>query len=289
MRALVLSGGGSKGAYQVGALEHMLGELKLQYDIFVGISVGALNSSFLSMYSTGEEEQSIKGLVEVWNTVNDSRIFKLNHRRLPRRPYKREKVSMARSALWELSLYDSSPLQELVSQSLDPNRVSSSGKKLSVGCVSLDDGDIRFWNQDSSDIVKAVSASASYPVFFTPVEIDGALWTDGGVRHTIPIERALELGATEIDVILTSPSSSVNSYNVDNTIDQLLTIISVLLDEVWDTDLIIGSLIAEREDVTVRLLCPSGSLHTNSLDFNQDDIQKNRKRGYEEAKSIQWK
>ena len=288
MRALVLSGGGSKGAFQVGALEHLLGDLEITYDIITGISVGALNGSFLSMYKAGEEKQAIAGLVKVWNTVDDRRIFRLNHHRMPKRTYKREKISMARSALWELSFYDSTPLEELVEEVLDPEKAATSGKKLSVGCASLKNGEIEYWGHDSPDLVKAVAASASYPVFFRPVEIEGVLWTDGGIRHTTPIERAIDMGATEIDVILTGPIPEKHEFNVSNTVEQLMAVIAILLDEVWDTDMIIGSLIAEQEDIPVRLLFPTPGLSNHGLDFNPNTIKMNREIGYQAAKSIDW-
>lgn len=288
MRALVLSGGGSKGAFQVGALEHILGDLGVTYDIVTGISVGALNGSFISQFRAGEEKEAIKGLVEVWNSVNDERIFKLNHHRMKRRTFKRENISMALSALGHLSFYDSTPLEELVAEVLDPDKVSTSGKRLSIGCASLSDGEIRYWDENSPDIVKAVSASAAYPVFFRPVEIEGTLWTDGGIRHTIPIERAISMGATEIDVILTGPIPEKQSHNVTNTVQQLLSVISILLDEVYDTDMIIGSLIAEQEGIPVRLLFPTPGLSNGGLDFNQDKVKLNRGLGYEAAKSVDW-
>lgn len=288
MRALVLSGGGSKGAFQVGALEHMLGDLELQYDIIAGISVGALNGAFISQFKAGEEKEAIKGLVDVWNTVNDRRIFNLNHWRMKRRPFKRDKVSMLRSALKKLSFYDSTPLEEMVEEVLDPFLLWNSGKKLSIGCVSLSDGEIRHWDENSKDIVKAVAASAAYPVFFRPVEIDGELWTDGGIRHTTPIEQAISMGATEIDVILTGPIPEKQKFNVGNTVQHLLAVIGVLLDEVYDTDMIIGALLAEKADVPVRLLFPTPGLTNGGLDFNPDSIKLNRELGYQAAKSIEW-
>lgn len=288
MRALVLSGGGSKGAFQVGALEHILGDLEVTYDIIAGISVGALNGSFISQFKAGEEKEASKGLVDVWNTVNDRRIFKLNHPRMKKRLFKRDKVSMLRSALGELSFYDSTPLERLVEGSLDAAKLSTSGKRLSVGCASLSDGEIRYWVEDSADIVKAVSASASYPVFFRPVEIEGSLWTDGGIRHTIPIERAISMGATSVDVILTGPLREKHSLKVENTVQQLMAVLGILLDEVWDTDMIIGALIAEQQNIPVRLLFPTPGLSTSGLDFNQDKIKRNRELGYRAAKMIDW-
>ncbi len=62
MRALVLSGGGAKGAYEVGALKYLLLDKETQYDIICGVSVGALNASFLSMYPLGQEKVAYQNL-----------------------------------------------------------------------------------------------------------------------------------------------------------------------------------------------------------------------------------
>lgn len=281
MRALVLSGGGAKGAFQVGALEHLLGDLEVQYDIIAGISVGALNGSYLSQFKAGEEKQSIKGLVEVWDGVNDDRIFKPNY------PVLGKGFSMAYSVIATNSLYDSSPVIELVDSLLDTQRMMDSGKELAIGAVSMKTGEHRYWDQNSPDIVKAVGASSSYPIFFKPVEIEGDNWTDGGVRNIIPVEEAIRLGATEIDMITTSPIEESFSYNSNNVISSLLTVIGILLDEVMDTDLLLGTLIAGYEDIPVRILAPDKGL-SSGLDFNQDLVKLNRQIGYQSAQSISW-
>lgn len=281
MRALVLSGGGAKGAFQVGALEHILGDLEVQYDIIAGISVGALNGSYLSQFKTGEEKQSIKGLVEVWDRVNDARIFKPNY------PVLGKGFSMAYSVIATNSLYDSSPVIELVESLLDTQRMMDSGKELAIGCVSMKTGLCRYWDQNSPDIVKAVGASSSYPIFFKPIVIEGDNWTDGGVRNIIPIEEAIRLGATEIDMITTSPIEQDLSFSSNNVISSLLTVISILLDEVLDTDMLLGTLIAGYEDIPVRILAPDKGL-SSGLDFNQELVKLNREIGYQAAQSISW-
>lgn len=281
MRALCLSGGGSKGAFQVGALEHILGDLGVQYDIITGISVGALNGSYLAQYGKGDESDAIKGLVEVWNGVNDSAIFQTNYPVLPKA------LSMAYSVIATNSLYDSSPLNRLVDSLLDPQALVSSGKELAVGAVSLKDGEYRYWHQDSPDIVKAVQASASYPIFFKPVEIEGQEWTDGGVRNIVPMEKALSMGATEIDVITTSPVIEKFSYKSHNVIESLFSVLGILLDEVMDTDLVLGTLMAQFANVPVRMVYPTEPIGSG-LDFNQDLVKLNRQKGYESAKKLNW-
>ena len=66
MRALVLSGGAAKGAYQVGALKYLLGELELKYDAVCGTSVGAINAAFLAMFEHGKEKECIESLEKLW-------------------------------------------------------------------------------------------------------------------------------------------------------------------------------------------------------------------------------
>ena len=76
MRALVLSGGGSKGSYQVGALKYILGEKRVVYDALCGVSVGAINVAFLAMFKEGEEVESSEKLSYMWSQLDNSKIYK---------------------------------------------------------------------------------------------------------------------------------------------------------------------------------------------------------------------
>lgn len=76
MRALVLSGGGAKGAYQCGALQYILGDLEVKYDALCGVSVGAINVAFLAMYKHGEEKRSATTLKNMWSSLDSSKIYK---------------------------------------------------------------------------------------------------------------------------------------------------------------------------------------------------------------------
>src|SRR5574339_537249 len=113
MRVLVLSGGCSKGAYQVGALKHILGELKVVYDAFCGVSVGAINCAFLSMYPYGEEKGSVDQLEHLWNQLDTPKIYKRWF------PFGRW------HALWNKSFFDSSPLQNLLRGGIHLDKISA--------------------------------------------------------------------------------------------------------------------------------------------------------------------
>lgn len=273
MRALVLSGGGARGAYQVGAIKHLLGDLHINYDVFCGISVGALNASYLSMFPAGHEQDAIAGLAAVWSGVDNDRIFKNWC------PF--GKLSL----LWKPSIYDSQPLQDLVSSILDRQLLSSSNKILRVGAVSLNTNEYRVWSEKDPDIVKAVIASSAFPAMFKPVEIDGQMWTDGGVREVTPLREAINLGATTIDVVTCSPSheTTIRTDKKLNVVDVVPRVIEAMSAEIVSNDLM------SCEDlVDIRILSPSRTLLNNPLDFDPTKIEENMKLGYEEALNLDW-
>src|SRR5271166_7107822 len=100
-RFLVCSGGGSKGAWTCGTFQHLLGDLKINYSGYCGVSVGGINVSFLSQFMIGQEYESAKLLKEMWLKLDNSKIYK------SWKPFGRL------HAIWKSSFYDSSPLQKL--------------------------------------------------------------------------------------------------------------------------------------------------------------------------------
>jgi NTE family protein len=73
---LALRGGGTKGAYEVGALKamvEMMQPLEYAYDVIVGVSIGAINAGILSLWKRGEEKYAVKYLEDVWanNSIAD--------------------------------------------------------------------------------------------------------------------------------------------------------------------------------------------------------------------------
>ena len=119
MRALVLSGGGAKGAFQIGVLKKWIQEEGREYDILCGVSVGALNAAFLAQAPMGQLAAAYGKLAETWLQVNSTNV--------------RKSWFFGRlSALWKSSVYDSAPLAQWVARDLDPRAVRASGRKLRV-------------------------------------------------------------------------------------------------------------------------------------------------------------
>lgn len=283
MRALALLGGGCKGAYQAGAISHLLGDMGIVYDIFCGVSVGALNSSMLSMFPTGSERDAAGTLLKVWHGINDKSIKK--------RWFPFGLLHM----LWRPSVYDSSPLINIVRSQMDVEKIKVSGKKLSVGAVSLNTGEYRTFDQDHPSIVNAVLASSSFPAMLCPIEIDGQLWTDGCIRNVSLLKTAISLGADSVDVIMTSPQSNATEFSMKpNAFDVIVRTLDVVSDEIMDADLRVTQLInrlvdaqrIDKRNIKVRILRPKHRLPGKSLEFNQKNIRYMIDAGKNDAMSL---
>lgn len=282
MRALVLSGGADKGAYQVGALKKWMFEDGTDYDIITGISVGAINSAYLCQTPIGQPKEAWSALNALWNQVSDAKVKKSW---LP---------LFVIEALWKQSVYNSAPLQQWIKSGLDPKKVASSGKQLRVVAVSWDSGESRVATQDTPNIPDWVIASSAFPVMLSPITIDGQLWADGGLRSVTPLGEAIRAGATEIDVIQCSDPYAKDDFASKGkaAIPGLaIRAIDILTDEIMRADLKICGLKNDlveaggpyKKVAIRRVLSPSVKLVENDLDFSQPTIQRMMKIGYDDA------
>ena len=298
MKALVLSGGGSKGAYQVGALMWLLRERDHEYQIISGTSVGALNGAWLAQYGPGKGAEAALALQNLWHEIDNDKIWQKWYWGLlgPLPAF------MPKWLGGKQSVYSTKPLRELVTKKLRPKAIRDSGKLLRVGAVSLTTGKSRVWTEkDVADMAKAVLASSAFPMFFEPVRVGSELYTDHGVRETTPIEQAIMAGATEIDVITTGPAKVIGKFDnrakglaiVQSTLDAMNAEI-----ETWDrkaAELLnalvdLGQAPPHVRKVTITTLDPNAAKKSlgDPLDFNPRQIRANINRGYEDASKL-WK
>ena len=292
MRALVLSGGASKGAYQAGALKHLLGDLGIQYDAVCGTSVGAINGAYLAMFPHGQEKKCIENLEKLWRTLTNSHIY-VNWLDWPK-PF--SYIGYI-AALWKPSLYNSQPLMDLVNKYYDQEKIRASGKKLRISAVSLNTGEFRMFSENYEDVVGAVLASSSFPGAFCPIKLENQLWTDGGVREITPLKSAIELGVDSIDVIVTSPRKELSDFTNDPNMLKLgPRIIDIMSEEIMINDLeraleinnLIknGTVIPNKKYIDIRIIRPDRELVKSSLEFEQEFIRPMIDKGYEDAKKL---
>jgi len=259
-----------------------MGERGRQYHVICGISAGALNAAFLCQYRVGEEKKASAALQDLWRGIDNSKVWK--------RWFPFGKLH----ALWGGSALDSRPLHRTVRQGLDRDALVASGRKLRVGSVNLR-GDYRVFREDEECIVDAVLASSAVPALFIPIEIDEQTWVDGAIREDTPIKAAIDLGADEVDVIVTSPKGTRLTPIDDPTgWDVLMRAIDIMADEVMEADIQIALLYNRLLDaggpapgkrhVKINLIRPNKVLVDDLLDFDRKVIADLQLIGYNDAR-----
>jgi NTE family protein len=218
--AIVLSGGGAKGAFQVGVLDALVNGRGMKPKIVVGTSTGAIQALAVA-------QDDVAGLVEVWQSIKGNGDI-----------YKR-RDALAGAILGANAIYDAKPLQKLLKNFYKPDRVAASGIELRLGVVSLQSGQFQTIGQNATQLDRWVYASCAMPVFFDPLKtIDKQQWVDGGVRDVTPLSAALKLDPTGVLVIRASPAPKTpkpKSYS--NFIEIGLRAVGILQSEVSLNDL----------------------------------------------------
>ena len=277
-RALVLSGGGSKGAWQLGALK-ALAEVGRSWNSVHGISVGALNGSWIAMHPPEEHPGCVDGLIKVWDNVRTSDdIYE------PWAPCGLKYIW----SMWKGSLNSGAPLRKLVKSYWNSVKLATSGVKLTVGCASLTSGLYAAIDGENANIMEYVLASSHMPLIFEPLIIDNQQWIDGGIRHQIPILEALKENPDEIDVVITSPISETRIDRRDEIISVpgvALRLSEIVSDQIYVSDFFTVMRAAKSVDgLKINIYSPSVRPNTDSMDFDHLNIETGIQMGYEETK-----
>jgi NTE family protein len=186
--ALVLSGGGPRGAAQVGMLQ-VLAEGGFVPDRIYGVSVGAVNGAAFANNPTVE---GVEYLTQIWRELRSEDIFP---QRLGHGPW--------RFLQQRESIHPNSGLRQLIEEGIGFELLEESAIPIEVVATSIVDGRERWLTSGSA--VEAILASAAIPAIYPPVEIDGDRLIDGAVVDNVPIGRAIDAGAERIVVLLSGP------------------------------------------------------------------------------------
>lgn len=180
--ALVLTGGGSKGALHVGMYRAAC-ELGLEPDLIVGVSVGALNGAFIAA-GVGP-----RALEEGWKEIRRGDLFRFNWPLLWR-------------GLSAEALFRASPFRHFLEERLPVGRFEELGTPLHVVSTHLSGGTACAWNE--GDLAEAVLASCSVPGLLPPVYAHGGVaHVDGSLGDNLPVDRARAAGADRIVAMTT--------------------------------------------------------------------------------------
>lgn len=250
-RAWVLSGGGAKGAFQVGVMKHLFARGKTP-DVIYGTSVGALNAAGLS-------HAGLDKLLEKWLSIKGSSdVLKPNYF----------------SFLFKDGFYSLKPLEKTL------NKIMASPARYPVrACyIDLDSGAVKYGSEPYE-----VLASGAIPAIMETVS--GHL-CDGGVREQAPLYKAFEEGATEIIAVLCNPVLK-NPFNkwennkFPKMLHTMLRAIDIMEHEVFLNDLEY----CQENKIPVTVIAPDYPM-MDTLDFSPEKIKAAILLGEEKAKKV---
>ncbi len=240
---LVLTGGGARAAYQVGVLRAIADITQFEkhpFQIISGFSAGAINGTWMASH-TCNFQKATAHMWDEWSKLKPESVFRTD---LP------SVSSIATKWLRDLGLagmkkrqitylLDTSPLKKFVETKIDFHNLNENLRSgelygMSVTATNYHTGhstaffwgneQIREWeklnriSRRTEMAAKHVMASASIPIFFPPVKIDGAYYGDGMIRLNAPLSAAIHLGSDRLMVIgIRGPSSTSEASNKRTT------------------------------------------------------------------------
>jgi predicted acylesterase/phospholipase RssA len=269
--ALVVSGGGSRGAFAVGALE-VLWEKGWKFDIISGTSTGALITSLAAI-------NDIETLIKIYTSVRTKNILRLNWRRL-----------------FYDAIYDTKPLKKLIRKTMKGERydlLMASPVTALLCRVGYQSGNILYGSQraveghpeiqpwgDFDGYVNALLASTNEPTLMPPVRVGGETCFDGGVREIVPLRIAKALGAEKIVVVVNGPQNPTPASGTFSKLTEIgLRTLDLMTTEITNDDLL-------GVDVDLTVIRPLHPLPGSGLQFDPKEMQEMREIGQTRAKEV---
>nr|WP_272917750.1 patatin-like phospholipase family protein [Nocardioides flavescens] len=184
--AFVLGGGGVLGAVEVGMLRALL-ERDVVPDLVLGTSIGALNGAVLA---SQPDLGVVERLTDLWRSAGSAREAGYGDRPLR---------TVRRAVSTGTHLWSATPLRRRLADELGDITFEELPVRFQVCAASIERAAEHWF--DSGRVVDAVVASAAVPGLLPPAEVDGEHYLDGGIVNSVPLGRAVELGATRVFVL----------------------------------------------------------------------------------------
>jgi NTE family protein len=233
--ALVLSGGGARGAYEAGVLSWVLDDLPrrlgrpVHFHLLTGTSVGAIHACYVA--AAGDREGAGQRLADIWRSLHVEGVYRVRLGDAVGIPLRLLGLRRARPEAGDVAiaerlsgLLDTRPLEQLVREAIawDALRARVDGgivEAVAVAATEIASGKsvvwvdnreraIRRWARDPFVLARPAQlrpehalASAAIPFLFPAPRIDGTYYCDGGLRLNTPLAPALRLGADRLLVI----------------------------------------------------------------------------------------
>lgn len=263
MKALILSGGGARGAYQVGVLTAVAEfaqklKIKSPFKIYTGISAGAINAAFLA---SGADEFSVTvgKLAKMWSGLKSESVFRTDAATLGKIGLQwvgELSFGALKGTTPTRSLLHTDPLNELLKNNLELSRIQKNiddGSLYALALTALDyrtstaitfvqgHPDVPLWERSRRRAERAqikvehVMSSSAIPLLFPPIQMGERWFGDGCIRNQTPLSAALHMGASQLFVIgVRKQDETADDLRAKNlkTTPSVARVINVLLNSV---------------------------------------------------------
>ncbi|MCF6350514.1 MAG: patatin-like phospholipase family protein [Flavobacteriaceae bacterium] len=290
IKALVISGGGSKGAFAGGVAKYLIAEKRQDYDIIIGTSTGSLMVVHLALEKLDELEN-------LYSNIRQRSIFSNN-------PFFIKKVHGVKvigikhiNTLWNFingrkTFGESKNLRKFIKRNIsieDFETVKKSDKEVIVTVSNLTENRVEYKSINDhsyTDFCDWIWGSCNYVPFMSLLNKNNCEYADGGFGALVPIKEAILKGASEVDVIiLETEVEHLSRLPSKNPFSLLSTVFEFMLDQIEQQNVSIGKLEAKNKGVKLNLYYTPTVLTTNSLIFDKKLMAKWWNQGYEYAKS----
>ncbi len=292
MRALVISGGGSKGAFAGGVAEQLINERGIEYDIFVGSSTGSLLIPHLSI-------GKIDKIKEIYTHVTQDDIYSTSPFNIKFSDDRNLKVSINHFNTIKMFLKgkktfgETEALRRTISKTVsaeDFQLMQDSKKKVIVTVSNISRTRVEYkYAKDCEyeDFLDWMWASCSFIPFMSLVEKNDYEYADGGFGNYIPIEEAISLGASVIDVIVLNPRRRPQSViKSTNPFDLLLKSFMFMQKQIAYDDVHMGHLQSiYNDDVKVNFIFTPRMLTPHAFFFDPEQMCEWWQEGIEYART----
>ena len=290
MRALVISGGGSKGAFAGGVAQYLIEIEKNKYDIFIGTSTGSLLIPHLAL-------GNIEKIHKIYTNVDMKKIFNvnpfvvknkdgvdivtINHFNVIRQYIKGKRTFGESKRLLSYIKKNFSLEDFTMLKSLQTDVV------ITVTNLSKNEAEYKSIHDFGyHEFCEWIWISSNYIPFMSLVTKNNDEYGDGGFSSLVPIREAIIRGATEIDVVILESEINLEKAVVGkNPFSLMIDLFRIALDQVEKHDIAIGKLMANHKNVNLNLYYTPVKLTHNALIFNKAVMKQWWQQGYEYAQN----
>jgi NTE family protein len=290
MRALIISGGGSKGAFAGGVAQYLIQNNENKYDLFIGTSTGSLLIPHLAL-------GNLDKLYSIYTNVNMNQIFDINPFVVKKKQGNNfvtiNHFNVIRQLLkGKRTFGESRKLQQFIKSNLTHSefehlKALPTDIVVTVTNITKNEAEYKSIKDCTyAEFCDWIWISSNYIPFMSIVKKQSCEYGDGGFSSLVPIREAVLRGATEIDVIILETEVNLTKTTLGkNPFSLMIDLFLFTLDQLGKHDVSIGKLYAKSHNVKLNLYYTPTKLTNNALIFDQKKMKKWWKLGFDYAKN----